>query len=172
MSLGLDGGSAVLSADGLYRYVLCRAWGTGPLVTWVMLNPSTADADTDDPTIRKVMAFSRSWGMGSCAVVNLFAWRATDPRELLTAPDPVGPDNRVVIEDWVSRAHLVVAAWGNGVEGPDRRGVMPVELIAHRAGKPLHHLGLTNPGHPRHPGRIGYDTPLQEWTDLPEWPQR
>lgn len=161
MSLGLDGGSAVLSADGLYRYVLCRAWGTGPLVTWVMLNPSTADADTDDPTIRKVMGFSRSWGMGSCAVVNLFAWRATDPDELLTAPDPVGPQNSAAIEEWVGRAHLVVAAWGHRAE--QVHGATPAAVIAGWAGTPLHHLGLTNAGHPRHPGRIGYATPLVAW---------
>lgn len=77
--------------DGDYRYALWR--GDAPYVLWVMLNPSTADAQTDDPTIRKCMKYALSWGHKGIMVVNLFAFRATDPAELLTAKDPVGPHN-------------------------------------------------------------------------------
>ncbi len=90
-------GSAVLSECARYRYRLDRAWerddhGLGT-VTWVMLNPSTADADVDDPTIRRCIGFSKAWGYNALTVVNLFAWRATSPRDLCAVEDPVGPDN-------------------------------------------------------------------------------
>jgi hypothetical protein len=71
---------ADLDAGGTYRYRLTKTWDRSqPQVTWVMLNPSTATADTDDPTIRRVVGFSRRWGFGSAVVVNLFALRATQP---------------------------------------------------------------------------------------------
>lgn len=85
--------SAVISDCGKYRYLLTRRWDAGNPVTFVMLNPSTADADKDDPTIRRCIRFARDWGFGALQVVNLFAVRAADPRVMMAEPDPVGPDN-------------------------------------------------------------------------------
>lgn len=76
-----------------YRYSLIRRCAEGPICVWVLLNPSTADERKDDPTIRRCGGFSKSWGFGALEVVNLFAFRATDPRSLWLAMDPVGPKN-------------------------------------------------------------------------------
>ena len=105
---------AVLSADRAYRYALWRAWDERlESVMFIALNPSTADERTDDPTLRRCMGFARNWGYGSVTMANLFAWRATEPRDLLTAPDPIGPDNDAWLERLAAQSGLVVAAWGN-----------------------------------------------------------
>jgi hypothetical protein len=110
---------AEISDCGRYRYRLKRWWHDreeAPWVLWIMLNPSTADASTDDPTIRRCMAFARAWGMGGISVVNLFGWRATDPTDLAGVKDPVGPDNQWAIDGEARRIRqtggLIVAAWG------------------------------------------------------------
>lgn len=156
-------GEAVLSDDGLYRYVLRRAWEPGHDVTWIMLNPSTADAHVNDPTVRAILAFSRSWGMGSLTVVNLYAWRSPFPKALNDAPDPVGPGNAGAIIYWIRRAHLVVAAWGaNRPPGIEDR-IAFVQATAAAGGKQLHSLGRTADGSPRHPGRLARATQLEPW---------
>ena len=77
---------AVISQDERHRYSLTRRWGNGPRVCcWIMLNPSTADATTDDPTIRRCVRFTQAWGYDALTVVNLYAWRATDPADLRNA---------------------------------------------------------------------------------------
>ncbi|HUR74430.1 MAG TPA: DUF1643 domain-containing protein [Sporichthya sp.] len=110
-----DANGAVI--DGPYRYTLWRTWIGRPnpaLCAWVMLNPSTADADVDNPTIRRCVGYAKAWGFGGIVVRNLFALRATDPAELISAADPVGPDN----DDWLSSrwdgVERVVVAWGTG----------------------------------------------------------
>src|ERR1700731_2978902 len=104
---------AVISDCGRSRYLLRRTWDHDkPRALFVMLNPSTADAEVDDPTIRSCMRLAKQMGHGSFEVVNLFAWRATDPRELHTASDPVGPENDRVIEAAVNRCDIVICAWG------------------------------------------------------------
>jgi hypothetical protein len=162
-----ESAGAVLSSDGLYRYVLSRAWDAGsPLVTWVLLNPSTANAKEDDPTVRKLIAFSTVLGMSRLAVVNLFAWRATKPTELYAAPDPVGPHNPVTLRGWVRRAHLVVVGWGNHAGDRRLRGwgmVAQVREAAREAGRDLHCLGTNADGSPRHPLYLPYATPLTRW---------
>lgn len=86
------GRAAVLSPCGRYRYELTRRWAPGPLVGWVMLNPSRADAHTDDPTVRRCVGFAHRWGYGGLIIRNLYALRATDPAALADHLDPVGPD--------------------------------------------------------------------------------
>src|SRR4051812_26865304 len=107
--------NAVISACGRYRYLLTRQVGPGPrAATFIMLNPSTADATKDDPTIRRCIGFARQWGCGRLSVLNLFAFRATDPAAMKRADDPVGPENK----DWFERILTdagegrVVCGWG------------------------------------------------------------
>lgn len=154
---GLSRGTALV--EGEYRYYLTRRWGPGLGVTWVMLNPSTADADRDDPTLRKIVAFTRAWGYGALAVVNLFAYRTPYPDQLALAGDPVGPENDRWVEHHVRAAALVVAAWGGNERAPARAA----DLLPRIEGVPLHCLGTTKDGAPRHPGRLAYATTLTPW---------
>lgn len=153
---------AVISACGLYRYRLWRRWGSGAHVTWIMLNPSTAGELDDDATIRKCVGFARRWGCDAIDVVNLFAWRATNPSDLGPLADPVGPDNDAHIEEAGRSAALVVVAWGRGA------GV-PVALIRSRAARVLELLvrhsvqclGRADNGAPRHPLMLSYTSQLE-----------
>lgn len=156
------GATARLSEDGVYRYELTRRWGGGPMATWIMLNPSTADATLDDQTIRRCRGFSKTWGMGGLLVVNLFALRATDPRALRTAADPVGPENDDAIHDAVVRSRVVIAAWGTHGGLLDRERHV-IDLLEQVGREPLV-LGLTKNGHPRHPLRVPALTrPRRSW---------
>lgn len=137
---------AVISECGTYRYELIRRWDASlPRVGWIMLNPSTADASVDDPTIRRCIGFAKSWGYGGIVVRNLYALRATDPRELWKHPSPTGPDNDTYLMESVDEP-ITVCAWGaNG-----RRGDAVINALSD-AGAALHHLGLTKAGVPKHP---------------------
>ncbi len=152
--------SAVLSDDGLYRYELRRAWGDGPVVTWVMLNPSTADAQSDDPTIRRLLSFSDSWGFGEFLVVNLFAYRSPKPVALRTIVDPVGPGNERAIEAAIAKAELVICAWGASIDSRALRGRPKPNVTALTAAlwKPTACLGRTGAGRPVHPLYVSADT--------------
>lgn len=108
--------SAILSPCGTYRYRLTRylpsllRW-VRP-VTFIMLNPSTADATADDPTIRRCLAFADRWGGTELRVVNLFALRSTDPKALYKHADPIGPENAEHLREAAVGASILVAAWG------------------------------------------------------------
>jgi hypothetical protein len=156
--------AATLSACGRYRYNLLRTWDIArPAVCWVMLNPSTADADRDDNTIRKVTKYARTWGHGGIVVVNLFALRSTDPAELYkTGAAAVGPENDGCILTAARGAGLVMAAWGN--HGAYRARQAEVVTALRVAGVRLHHLGLTKDGHPRHPLYLADDLEPEPWT--------
>ena len=152
-------GTAVLSTDQTRRYLLTRRWDEGPLMAWVMLNPSTADARTDDATITRCTRRARDFGaFGGIAVVNLFSLRATDPRALTNYPDPVGAGNDSFIVRTCRTVVLVVAAWGahGAYLG---RGAAVTSLLT-RSGIQPFCLGVTADGHPRHPGRMAYATAL------------
>lgn len=145
--------SAVFSADRLYRYALRRIWSSGPVMSFVMLNPSIANETENDPTIRRCMAFARAAGCAGLAVVNLYAWRSTVPSGLRTAADPVGPDNHRWLAWALAQPGPVVAAWGALAE---RRRVSEVlELVGRRE---LQCLGVTAHGQPRHPLYVRADT--------------
>lgn len=147
--------SAVISPCGQYRYMLGRRWGAGPACVFVMLNPSTADAEQDDPTIRRCIGFAKREGCGGLVVVNLYAFRATDPKGLLTATDPVGSENDAYIAGALSMPErIVVAAWGAG----DRMRRAKTVLARHPGRFVC--LGLSKDGHPRHPLYIKRDQPL------------
>jgi hypothetical protein len=111
---------AIISHDCKYRYELQRIWDEKkPKILFIMLNPSTADADNDDPTIRKIIKFSKSWGYGGVYVGNLYAFRSTDPKALRHTHDPVGEDNIEHITKLISLSDIVVYAWGNKNMEPD-----------------------------------------------------
>lgn len=156
--------TAVISDCGLYRYLLTRSWGPrdGRHVTWLMLNPSTADASVDDQTIRKCMGFARQWGFGGIQVVNLFALRSRHPAELLKAADPVGPDFDLYLRKALSTTSLLIAAWG--CESTLRRSPtlssMPNKVFARirqvNPWLPIECLGTTPAGTPYHPLMLSY----------------
>lgn len=157
-------GEAVMSADGVYRYVLRREWGPGPMVTWIMLNPSTADANTDDATIRTIMGFSRRWGMGNLAVVNLYAFRSRDPKALVGAEDPVGPDNWVVVDHWMMEADVVVVGWGAHAMPGMAEQVATLRRLAALGGVELQCIGTNANGSPMHPLMRSHSLPLVPWS--------
>lgn len=162
----LDGvkADASLSPCGTYRYVLTRRWypktGTGS-VLWIMLNPSTADADQDDPTLRRCQTFARDWGYDGVTVCNLFALRSTDPKALARHPDPIGPANDEILDAMSQAPCLVVAAWGaNGALYG--RGLVVADRLA-AAGVQLHALGTVRGNHPAHPLYIPADRKPEPW---------
>jgi hypothetical protein len=105
---------AKIDDTGEYRYSLAREWNAKlGKVLFILLNPSTADATFDDPTVKKCIGFAERWGFESLKIVNLFAYRATDPEELVEAKDPVGSDNDRWIREAVKRTDFVVVGWGN-----------------------------------------------------------
>lgn len=144
---------ATLSSCELYRYSLWRKWADGPKGAFVMLNPSTADGTLDDPTIRRVVAFAKAFGWGGVTVVNLFAFRATQPAAMLAAKDPVGPANDVTLECVLKAADAgVVCGWGRG-EGAVKvaERAFAVRCMAARWGVTLTALQFTASGTPGHP---------------------
>lgn len=149
--------------EGPYRYSLWRLWDDRPHVVFIMLNPSTADAKANDPTIRRCMGFARIWGYGGICVVNLFALRATDPNVLYSAQDPVGPLNDEQIESSLGGTDTVIAAWGAHGVFRNRGAAVRARIEKHCA---LRHLGLTANGSPRHPLYLRGDTQPQWWSDV------
>lgn len=154
--------SATISACGRYRYDLVRHFNgqTGPLACFVMLNPSTADAAADDPTVRPGAGFARRWGCAGLVVVNLFALRATRPADLRSARDPVGAENRCYVKAAVRRAEggYVVCAWGD--HGAWRGQDATVLEWLREWGVEPRCLGLTRSGRPRHPLYVPYEAEL------------
>ena len=145
--------------EPIYRYLLGRSWRTPApdqrMVLWIMLNPSTATAHADDNTIRKVVAFSKTWGFDRLVVVNLFALRSTDPAGLLDVRDPVGPLNDLAIAEAAVGAHQIVCAWGLGHDAPRarvKRRERENRVCEILAGRDLLCLGTTEAeGAPKHP---------------------
>lgn len=161
-------GGALVSDCGRYRYFLSREMdprlGT---LCWLMLNPSTADAAKDDPTIRKVMGFTKRAGYGSVLVVNLFAWRATDPDDLWTeirrpGGDPEGPLNREEIMSAARLSDAVVCAWGARAFAR-YQAARVLEWLAERDTRLLC-LGTTKDGDPLHPLMPSYGHHLMPFT--------
>ncbi|WP_353930180.1 DUF1643 domain-containing protein [Okeanomitos corallinicola TIOX110] len=145
--------------DGNYRYLLGRKWDVNlQQVTFVMLNPSTADHEKDDQTLRKCINFAKSWGYGSLEVVNLFAYRATKPNKLKSKDiEPVGSKNNQYILSAIERAEKIILGWGAWL---DDVSISKYPIIKHRDKevltlindkKPLYCLRITKNGYPNHP---------------------
>ncbi len=148
---GVSGGATFArGAAGAYRYRLWRRWGEGAAVLFVLLNPSTADADHDDATLRRCVAFARRWGYAGLEVGNLFALCATDARRLRTVADPVGRANDRYLRRAALGVDLVVVGWGVA-GGHLGRDAVVGRLLARAAPGRLFCLGRTAAGHPRHP---------------------
>lgn len=163
--------SAHVSECGLYRYSLMRSWSEwdeeGRALPFIMLNPSTADAKDDDPTIRRCVGLARALGYNGIFVCNLYAYRATKPVALWRARekgvDIVGDHRndqtlRTTMEFCVELDRPVVAAWGVGGDGDRVR-----EIVAMDGSKALHAFAVTNSGAPRHPLYLPADSQLTPW---------
>ena len=161
--------SAVISPCGNYRYRLdCSLWPAnegGKVFAYFGINPSTADAQVDDATVRKWKGFTLRNGGERFVVGNLFALRSTDPTALTKQDDPFGPQWLGYMKSIIADADVLVPCWGGLSKMPhDLRGV-PAQVLAFllQSGKPIVHFGATSCGQPRHPLMIPYDTPLIPW---------
>ncbi|MCP9825860.1 DUF1643 domain-containing protein [Synechococcus sp. EJ6-Ellesmere] len=160
--------SAILSPCGNYRYRLERTVGMeGPVYAFLGINPSTADATQDDATVRKWIGFTKQWGGSRFIVGNVFAYRATDVRDLAMVDDPYGPEIGDHITSIIEDADILVPCWGNTTKvSPKLQDAFDILMDAlMSSGKPVMHFGLTIAGNPRHPLRLGYATPLLAWGD-------
>ena len=148
---------AVFSRCDLYRYAVWRCWNLElPGILFVGLNPSTANATLDDPTLRRCIDYAHRWGYGSVYIANLFAFRTTSPARLRHAVDPVGYRNNMWIRRLIKQTSKVLVAWGNGGSYRDRSEEVlkmipePYCLKINRSGQPAHPLYLPKSLTPKH----------------------
>lgn len=162
--------SASISEDGLYRYSLERYWAMGPALSFIMLNPSTADHTKDDPTIRRCVSFAVGLGYSGLVVYNLFAYRTPSPAVLMAmmqaGEDVVGPKNDAILANVLSDAALhvrpVIVGWGNAL--PPKVMAERVDWLKSLPGsESLHSLGTTKSGAPRHPLYLPGDARPHYW---------
>jgi hypothetical protein len=171
----IDSGASI-SECGQYRYLLWRAWAEGPRAVWIMLNPSTADGAEDDQTIRKCVAFAKRWGLAGIEVVNLFAYRATDPKELKPAAMAGVPggygitggfwNDQCIINSCLDH-DMVICGWGNNGSLFGRSEKL-LSLLGHtrRVGAPMGRpraLKVTKLNQPSHPLYLSLDLVPFEW---------
>ena len=146
---------AAFSVCRTWRYALWRRWNTGlscDMVAFVGLNPSYADESINDPTIRRCINFAKDWGFEGIYMLNAYAFRATDPRNMKAASNPVGPKNDQLLRYYSGKAITIVACWGAHCE--PKREVVVCEVI----GKLVMSLGTTKNGRPKHPLYLRADT--------------
>ena len=130
-------------------------------MVFVMLNPSTATEVQNDPTVERCERRARTLGFGGFQVVNIFAWRNTDPKKMRAAKDPIGPENDHTILESCQWGDQIIAAWGT--HGAHlNRGSM-VEKTLRKSNKPVFHLGISKGGHPKHPLYIAYSQKPEKW---------
>ena len=145
-----------------YRYALTRTWDeNASKLSFVMLNPSTADELRNDPTVERCERRARKLSFGAFRVVNIFAFRATSPKDLKKAKDPDGPLNDAALKIAIEWSDQILAAWG--AHGDHRDQGMRIADLLHGASVPLFHLGLTKQGHPRHPLYVSYNQGPVPW---------
>ena len=137
--------TATFSPGRIYRYSLSRIWSTSKsFVNFVCLNPSTADENVDDPTIRRCVRFADSWGYGGMVMTNLYAYRSKDPKKLTQVADPVGPLNDSFLRMYSAMADKTILAWGANAR--EYRVVTVIQKLTN-----MHYLELTKLGYPKHP---------------------
>lgn len=154
--------AAQFSCDRRYRYWLTRRWDEGPSLMFVSLNPSTADEHHDDPTLRRDIRFAQGFGYSAVTALNLYAARATNPKDLARMADPVGPDNDKHLDRAAAKHDVIVFAWGAGAE-PGRARAVATRLwrICRATGGTVAVLGWTAGDQPRHPLYMQAGTQLQ-----------
>lgn len=158
------GNRCVFSPDRVYRYTLLHSWrglldAEDRIACWIALNPSTADENQLDPTLRRIRGYSMRWGYNGFMMLNAFAFRATDPREMEAAADPVGPDNDKWLLSETAKADRVFCCWGTHAKLGGRQTHL-LELLKDR---PLHYLRLTSGGFPSHPLYLPSDLEPVRW---------
>jgi hypothetical protein len=137
--------TATISYCGFYRYDLTRRWEEGGTTcAFIGLNPSTADADIDDPTVRRCIGFAKNWGHSQLVMINAYAYRATNPENMKEAENPVGPMNNEYLMLWSEKCEIVVAAWGTNITRMRQQYLK--DII-----KDMFILRLTKNGFPSHP---------------------
>jgi hypothetical protein len=157
---------ATLSDDRAYRYLLWRSWsGPALAINFIMLNPSTADEVTNDPTVIRCIQRAKTLGSGKLYVTNLFAGRATNPKDLFGMGDPVGPSNNEFLVATAAKADLVVAAWGNHGQKRDRAST--VLKFLSEAGIKLHIINYEGRDIPAHPLYLPYSLKPRIWNHKP-----
>jgi len=155
---------AIISECLSYRYMLSRKWSEdNRTILFCMLNPSTADANLDDPTIRRCIGFAKEWQYDQMIVVNLYALRTPNPKELWPHINPIGDENDFYLQQLASEHIDIVCAWGGNAK-KDR--VIKVATILENSGANLMCLGITKDGSPRHPLYLKKDQPLLPWSAL------
>lgn len=166
------------SQDRKFRYRLefehrYAADSADQRVVWILLNPSTADEQTLDPTLRRVRTWSEGWGYRYITIVNLFAFRATKPARLLEVDDPIGPDNDREILAAVEEADELVLGWG-AVRSRLLPRARQVEELLEKAGQleGARSLGTTKTGEPRHPLYLPGDVSPEDYTPWRLWVDR
>ncbi|MCF7686936.1 MAG: DUF1643 domain-containing protein [Cephaloticoccus sp.] len=153
------------SPDRRHRYTLLHRINPlfgEKLIMWIGLNPSTADEQKLDPTLTRIRSFSEREGYDGFLMTNIFGFRATDPKEMQRATDPIGPENDQALLAAAERCDRVVAAWGAHGVHQDRALAVAKLLSRHT----LWCLGTTKDGFPRHPLYIKGDQPLVRWKPL------
>jgi len=137
---------AIISSDDKYRYVLSRIWDESKSKVMIIgLNPSTADASYDDPTIRKCIKYAKSWGYGGIYMLNLFAFRASKPKIMFSVDEPIGVENNQYLMDYSLKCDKVVCAWGSDGNYKNRSSEIKSKLSN------LHYLARNKSGEPSHP---------------------
>ena len=154
---------AILSEDRRYRYALWRKWEQQEkrYVLFIGLNPSTADEEEDDNTIRRCKRFAADWGYGAVCMANLFAGRATEPKEMMKLSDPVGYENNSWLLDLARGADLIVCAWGNDGTYMQRDNEVLTLLSEYK----LMCLVKNKSGTPKHPLYVKADAKLRPLSD-------
>ena len=152
---------ATFSEDRIYRYALSRIWKASKgQVCFVGLNPSTADENVDDPTIRRCIRYAERWGFGAIIMLNLFAFRATQIKNMLKAEEPIGPRNDAIISLLSDTCDITVMAWGNfGAYLERDKAVIPML-------KNPHYLTITKMGQPGHPLYLKGSLGPRKWEGL------
>jgi hypothetical protein len=152
---------AIFSPNRQYRYRLTRTWGNGPSLIFLLHNPSTADERKDDPTITRCMGRASNEGYGGVVILNLFAMRATDPKDLLYVEDAIGPENDAYLHNELSNAHRIVCAWGNLHKKLATRENQVLTLIGARQ---LYCLKINeSSGSPGHPLYLAMNLKIKPW---------
>ena len=157
-------GEATFSEDNLYRYTLTRKWGImDKSLIITMMNPSTASESILDPTIRKVLQWSIIWGYDKLIVLNLFAYRSTEMKQIFQVSNPIGPDNDYHIIETLenNKLSLHIAAWGK--KGNFLERDHQIRTFYTNLGIPLHYLVLNSDGTPSHPLYLSKNTTPTLW---------